>query len=78
MHRAMHCQRTTRFEPQDSMRPESIAGHQGSLGSGSELDRLKRPSMKEGRQILDFAVVSLHICSECRMRPTRYQKISKS
>jgi hypothetical protein len=58
------------------MRPESIAGHQGSLGSGPELDGLKGPSMKEGGQILDFAVVSLHIGSECRRRPARYQKIA--
>jgi hypothetical protein len=76
MDRAMHCQRTARFKPQDSMRPESIAGHQGSLGSGPELDGLQGPSMKEGGQILDFAVVSLHIGSECRRRPARYQKIS--
>ena len=53
-----------------------IAGHQGSLGSRSKLDSLHGPSVKEGRQILDFAVVSLHPRSECRRRPARYQKIS--
>ena len=72
----MDYQRAASFQSQDPMRPKRITGHEGSLGSSPELDSFHGPSVKEGGQVLDFAVVRLHPAVNAQGDAARYQEIS--